>query len=165
MTPEQMTGISAIVVAATGLVTSLGVVFVAIVQKRQGSVVKEVKKDLEQVKPIVQNTAAQLGVVHKIINSGYLEDLRVGMVAAKTLAAIQPTMENVTLAEVATKKYNEHLLSQVALEASPVPAIRPVPVGQSGSLEHAIGELIVAAEETVESADKTVDVANKVPLK
>lgn len=166
MTAEQMTGVSSIVVAVTGLVTALGVIYVAVVQKRQGTAVKEVKAELKAVIPVVQDTATQLGVVHKIVNSGYLEDLRIGMVAAKTLAAFSPTLENTTLAEAATKKYNEHLLSQRQLEAAPPVVVRPTnseaPVG---TLQHAIDNVTELAQDTVESAEKTVEHAEKVPRK
>lgn len=166
MTAEQMTGISAVVVAVTGLVTSLGVIVVAVLQKRQGTVVREVKAELKAVIPVVQDTATQLGVVHKIVNSGYLEDLRIGMVAARTLNALVPTLDNAALAEAATKKYNEHLLSQQVLEAAVPVVIKPTnSEAPAGSLQRAVDDASEVAQDTVDAAKETVKKTTQIPLK
>jgi len=49
----------------------------------------------------------QLKSVHTLVNSGAIEQLRVGMISAKALATASPTPENAELARVAEDKYNQ----------------------------------------------------------
>ena len=50
--------------------------------------------------------------VHTLVNSGSTEQLRIGMVSAKALAAITKDPEHVLLAEIAEKKYNDSVKKQ-----------------------------------------------------
>jgi len=50
-------------------------------------------------------------------NSNFGDMLQVGMVAAKTLAETTGKVEHQALAEVATKRYDQHIANQLQLES------------------------------------------------
>lgn len=89
MSPEQITALGSLVAAGTGLVTAVGVIVVALMNKYQGK---------------------KLEVVHQLVNSGMEEQLRIGMVSATTLANLTKSINDIALAEAAKKKYEAHIL-------------------------------------------------------
>lgn len=52
--------------------------------------------------------------IHKLTNGNMGEQLKIGMIAAQTLANTKPTVANKQLAKAATEKYQSHLASEEA---------------------------------------------------
>lgn len=64
-------------------------------------------KKVEEVKAVAQE-------IHKLTNGNMGEQLKIGMIAAQTLANTKPTVANKQLAKAATEKYQSHLASEEA---------------------------------------------------
>lgn len=59
-----------------------------------------------------------VGQIHTLVNSQMGEQLRIGMVAARTLANVTKTKENNLLASEAEKKYADHQGKQATVDAA-----------------------------------------------
>lgn len=90
-----------------GLGTGLGILFVAFMQVYMAW----------QARRMAVKQDAKLEVVHTLVNSGMGEQLRIGMVSARTLANLQPSSENNEMAAQAEKKYLVHEASQAKADA------------------------------------------------
>lgn len=59
---------------------------------------------------------AKLDEVHKLVNSAMSEQLFIGMIAAESLSAANPTETNHNLAVEARRKYEDHLKRQANVD-------------------------------------------------
>lgn len=86
-----MSELASVISACAGLVTAIGVIVVAVMQKRQG------------------RTQA---IIHELVNSSMGEQLRIGMVSARALAELTNSKHDKEMAAAAEAKYVAHEAKQ-----------------------------------------------------
>lgn len=67
----------------------------------------------------IEKTAATVDIVHTLVNSQMGEQLRIGMVAARTLANVTKAPADMNLADEAERKYSDHQAKQAVVDAKP----------------------------------------------
>ena len=89
--------------------TALALVTIAFLQV--WNTARSSKRDsaIAVMKTTGEDTARKVEEVHKLTNGGMSDQLQIGMVAAKALAALTHLPEHLALAEIATKKYEAHV--------------------------------------------------------
>jgi hypothetical protein len=89
-------------------------------QQKTSTAVATIVPVVASIAPVVQATAEKLEVVHKLTNSNLGEQLRIGAIAARTLAISSKLPEHVALAEVAENKVRLHEADQARVDAGKV---------------------------------------------